>query len=90
MLIHWSRWCLFFLPHWSKVVCRFFVLLSLVPLDRSVDFYQFFMLSHWFRVVFVKSGKVHVILVVSRLISYESCDLVLVVKLLKVFCLNKK
>ncbi|MFS7992979.1 hypothetical protein Hanom_Chr12g01088631 [Helianthus anomalus] len=31
-----------FLPHWSRVVRRFFVLLSLVPLDRSVGFYQFF------------------------------------------------
>ncbi|KAJ0469418.1 hypothetical protein HanIR_Chr14g0707681 [Helianthus annuus] len=81
MLVHWSRWCLCFLPHWSKVVCRFFVLLSLVPLDRSVVFYQFFVLLHWFRAVFVKSGKVHVVLVVFRLISYESCDLVLVVKL---------
>ncbi|MFS7889955.1 hypothetical protein Hanom_Chr00s000006g01613101 [Helianthus anomalus] len=27
------------------VVCRFFVLLSLVPLDRSVGFCQFFVLS---------------------------------------------
>ncbi|KAF5754778.1 hypothetical protein HanRHA438_Chr17g0805191 [Helianthus annuus] len=37
------RWCLF--SHWSRVVCRFFVLLSLAPSGRSVGLYMFFVLS---------------------------------------------
>ncbi|MFS8026234.1 hypothetical protein Hanom_Chr16g01484441 [Helianthus anomalus] len=49
-----------FLPHWSRVVCRFFVLLSLVPLDRSVGFVQFFIVH--LRVLVVYLNNVAVLL----------------------------